>query len=430
MNISDRTLSSYVDNHVDRLVELTQSLVRLPSENKAPLGSEWECQQYAAGVLQQAGWQPILYTPDTAPGIQSHPLFWPGRQYDKRPNVAAKRAGTGGGRSLILSGHIDTVPIGAEPWTRLPFGAAIEGNRLYGRGSNDMKAGVAVNLFVAEALAGMGLALQGDLTIETVVDEEFGGVNGTLAGRLMGFTADAAIISEPTSLRVCPAQRGGRTIDITFQAPNQGILSAKAGAGVIDQLRVFLDELPQFAEVRRVSGGVHPLYAHLENAVPVSVSRIQTAPWGTSEPPNVPPICRVELFWQAMPGETVDKIDREFAEWFDALLQRHAEVFTVAPLLEHPIRWLAGSAMPTDAPFVTEFAACAESVLERRPTVAGIEGPCDMYVFHEFGIPALLWGAHGGNTHMPDEYVEIDSVVQSAKVLLAFVCDWCGVEGR
>ena len=156
-------------------------------------------------------------------------MYWPGRQYAGRPNVAARIPGAGGGRSLILSGHIDTVPAGAEPWTRDPFGAAIEGNRLYGRGSNDMKAGIATNLFVAETLAGMGIRLAGDLTVETVVDEEFGGVNGTLAGRLMGYTADAAIISEPSFLRICPcsARRANRPSDVQRAQPGHPRRSAE-----------------------------------------------------------------------------------------------------------------------------------------------------------------------------------------------------------
>ncbi len=75
-----------------------------------------------------------------------------------------------------------------------------------------------------------------------------------------------------------------------------------------------------------------------------------------------------------------------------------------------------------------ELAACATQVLGREPLIQGIEGPCDMYVFHQgFGIPAVLWGARGGNTHAADEYLEIDSVVQAAQTLLLFVCEWCGV---
>ncbi|MGH9665402.1 MAG: M20/M25/M40 family metallo-hydrolase [Bryobacteraceae bacterium] len=77
-------------------------------------------------------------------------------------------------------------------------------------------------------------------------------------------------------------------------------------------------------------------------------------------------------------------------------------------------------------PLVRELAACAAEVLGTPPPVEGIEGPCDMYVFHRFGIPAVLWGPRGGNTHAADEYLEIDSAVAAAKALLLFVSRWCG----
>ena len=144
-----------------------------------------------------------------------------------------------------------------------------------------MKAGTASNLFVVETLSELGIALAGDLTFEAVVDEEFGGVNGTLAGRLMGYNGDAAILSEPTAVRVCPAQRGGRMVHLTFTAPNGGILAPTGGAGVTEQLRLFLNALPEFVRLRRAEAPAHPLYAHLDDPVPVTVARIHTAPWGT-----------------------------------------------------------------------------------------------------------------------------------------------------
>lgn len=427
--VAAQNLSTFVEERKSRLVEIVQDLVRIPSENRAPDGAERECQEYIAEHLRHINWSPLLYSPDDAPGIQSHPLFWPGRNYGDRPNLIATRTGNGDGRSLILSGHIDTVPAGSASWKHSPFSGQIEGNRLYGRGSCDMKAGVASNLFVLEALAEMGISLAGDLSFETVVDEEFGGVNGTLAGRLMGHTADAAIISEPTFNRICPAQRGGRTVDILFSVPNEGILSVAPGIGVIEQLRLFLNALPEFVQLRRDAAPAHPMYTHLENPVPVTVARIQTAPWGTSEPPNVPPVCQLELFWQTLPGESREEIDRQFAEWWDRFLTINSSAFPVLPSISYPIRWLAGSSMDTGL-LQEQFEKNAEIVMGRPAQVCGIEGPCDMYVFHDFGIPALLWGPRGGNTHMPNEYVEIDSLVDSTKTLLSFVCEWCGVTSR
>ena len=411
----------------ERVVEIARDLIQIPSENRAPLGAEYACQQYITDFLRKCGWTPLLYTPDQAPGIQSHPLYWSGREYANRPNVGARQTGAGGGRSLVLSGHIDTVPTGCAPWQKNPFGGEIDGDRLYGRGSNDMKAGIAMNLFVIESLAESGIRLAGDLIFESVVDEEFGGVNGTLAGRLMGFDADAAVLTEPSFLRICPAQRGGRTVQITFSAPNQGILGKPGSSNTIEQLRIFLNGLEQFARDRRQNAAVHPLYRHTENPVPVTVTRVFTAPWGTSEPTNTPTICRIELFWQTMPGERLADIDREFFHWLDVLVAANPQAFANRPELLFPIRWLPGSAISCAEAVVKELSECATAINGVAPPVQGIEGPCDMFVFHEFGIPAVLWGPRGGNTHNPDEYVEIESLISAASTLRAFVCRWCGV---
>jgi len=424
-----KELCSYVDEHRHRLVRIIEDLVRIPSENTPPTGAERACQEYVADSLRQQGWEPALYEPTDVEGLREHPLFFPGRDYHGRPNVGARRPGSGGGRSLVLSGHIDTVPRGTQPWTRDPFGGAVEGNRLYGRGSNDMKGGVGTNLFLVEALQDLGLQLRGDLVFETVVDEEFGGVNGTLAGRLRGFNGDAAVISEPSFLRVCPAQRGGRVAHITLRAAG-GILAEGAyPVGVINQLTHFLNKVRDFGEQRRRAARPHESYARATDRVPVSITKVFTGPWGNGEPITMPETCQIEMYWQTMPGEGQVGVEREFYGWLDGMLSAAPHLFNYRPNVEFPLRWLPGSAIAKSEPLVRELAASATAVLGQEPPIEGIEGPCDMYVFHQaFGIPAVLWGGRGGNTHAADEYLEIDSVVAAAKTLLLLVCRWCGVE--
>ena len=422
-------LTDYVDAHRDRLVAIIRDLVRIPSENTPPVGAELACQNYVARFLSELGWQPCLYHLGEVPGLADHPLFWKGRDYKNRPNIGARHKGSDGGRSLLLSGHIDTVPRGTQAWTRDAFGGEVDQNRLYGRGSNDMKGGVGTNLFVLEALDGLGVQLRGDLVFETVVDEEFGGVNGTLAGRLKGFNADAAIISEPSFLRICPAQRGGRTVHITLQASGGVLTEGKFPAGVVDQLTYFLAAVQDFAAARRSKAQVHELYAHHADPVPVSITKVFTSPWGTREPITIPETCQIEMYWQAMPGESQEQIEREFFHWFRAMVSARPDLFAAEPRVEFPIRWLPGSAILKSEPLVRELSECATRVLGQEPRIVGIEGPCDMYVFHQgFGIPAVLWGAKGGNTHGADEYLEIDSAIAAAKTLLMFVCQWCGIE--
>jgi len=423
-------LTAYVDKHGDRLIEIVRDLVRIPSENTPPVGAEAACQLYVADFLRNRGWEPLIYELDQVPGIRDHPLFRGGRDYAGRPNVGARKTGACGGRSLLLSGHIDTVPKGTQPWTRDPFGGELEGNRLFGRGSNDMKAGLGMSLFVVEALSSLNLLLSGDLLFESVVDEEFGGVNGTLAGRLKGFNADAAIITEPSFLRVCPAQRGGRVAHILLEARGGVLTDQIFPVGVIDQLSFVLARVKEFAEARRAKATVHELYANHIDPVPVAITKVFTAPWGTKEPLTVPEQCQIEMYWQTMPGEQQEDVEREFVSWLDSVIASAPNLFPKRPELHFPIRWLPGSAILKSEPLVQKLAACATDVTGRQTSIIGFEAPCDMYVFHQaFGIPAVLWGPRGGNTHAADEYVEIDSVVDAAKALLVFVCRWCGCSG-
>ncbi|MCG3162627.1 MAG: N-formyl-4-amino-5-aminomethyl-2-methylpyrimidine deformylase [Acidobacteria bacterium] len=414
----------------ERLVKTLTELVQIPSENTPPTGSELGCQQYVHERLSGLGLKSEMYDIRDVPGLTEHTAFRHERDYAGRPNVAALWQGSGGGRSLLLSGHIDTVPRGSARWSRDPFGAAIEGNRLYGLGSNDMKGGIAAMLVAVEALKEAGVKLRGDLLVETIVDEEFGGVNGTLAGRLRGHNADAAIITEPSQQMICPAQTGGRTAHITLHAENAGILGAgPPPPAVADQIQYLLGQIKSFARQRKEKAPVHNLYAGGYDPVPVWVTKIHSGGWGMNEPITLPTICRIELYWQSMPGEELEAIDREFFAWFEQSIAARADLFTIKPEINFPIEFLPGSAIDPRQAVVTELSETFQQVTGAEPLVRGIGGPCDMFVFHRhFGSPALLFGPRGGNTHNPDEWVDLDSAQATMETLAEFICRWCETE--
>ena len=187
----------------DRLVELTSTLIRFDTTAREGDGSahdEAALQEHLGGLLAVAGaeveiWEP---RPNEVSGTRQipGPLSFAGR-----PQMAARFAGSGGGRSLLLNGHIDVVP--SEPrdrWTSDPNAAEVRGGNLYGRGACDMKGGVAAMTFAAIALAEAGVRLRGDLIVNTVTDEETSGAGG-LAAVSHGVKADAGIVTEPTGVR-------------------------------------------------------------------------------------------------------------------------------------------------------------------------------------------------------------------------------------
>jgi acetylornithine deacetylase len=414
----------------DRLVQTIKELVQIPSENTPPTGAELGCQQYVHERLKSLGLKSEMYDIRSAPGLAEHPAFRHARDYTDRPNVAAVWPGGGGGKSLLLSGHIDTVPRGSAEWSRDPFGATIEGHRLYGLGSNDMKGGIAAALVAIEALREVGVKLRGDLLFETIVDEEFGGVNGTLAGRLRGQNADAAIITEPSQQMLCPAQMGGRIAHLTLHADSGGILyEGEPPPTVADQLHYLLGAIKDFARQRKARAPVHTLYAGSSDTAPVWVTKIHSGGWGMKEPTTLPTICRVELYWQSMPGEELEAIDREFFDWLERAIEARPDLFAIKPDVRFPIEFLPGSAIDGEHEVVTKLAETFEQVTGARPLVRGIPAPCDMFVFHRhFSAPALLFGPRGGNTHNPDEWLDLDSAQTTMATLAEFICRWCEAE--
>jgi acetylornithine deacetylase len=426
---SSRLLNDSLRDQEGWLVATLSKLVQTASENLPPLGNENACQLQIAEWLRELEIEPDVYELADVPELPRHAEYWPGRNYANRPNVNGILKGKGGGRSLILSGHVDTVPADSPvPWAYPPFGAVIEDGRLFGRGAWDMKAGLAMNLAVLRALRQAGIVLAGDLIFESVVDEEFGGVNGTLAGRLRGYNADAAIIGEPTSLRICPAQRGGRTLHITLHGAG-GILAGKqVGGRAVDQLTYVLGRLPELKERRTTRVGVHPYYTNSAEPFAVWVTNIATGKWGWTQPITVPEVCKVELYWQAMPDETREEVEGEFLDWWSEVTRARPDLFAAKPVIEWPMRFLPGCATPPDAPLVTEFAATAAN-LNMTAAIEGLDAPSDMYVFPRcFGTPAIMWGPSGGGAHQANEHVEVDSLVAATRALAHFVCRWCGVK--
>ena len=201
----------------DDLLRLLAELVRTDTVAVPPDGKETAGQLKLLEFLQAHGVEAELYDIDFI-RQSGHPCVRHDRDYRGRKNLAARVSGAGLGRSLLLNGHMDTVPPGRAPWTDGPWSGAVRHGRLYGRGSFDMKGGLVAAFGVACALRRAGIRPGGDLICESVVDEEWGGGGGTLAARLRGDRADACAIPEGTQLEIALATRGGYVVDLVCAA--------------------------------------------------------------------------------------------------------------------------------------------------------------------------------------------------------------------
>lgn len=411
----------------DDLLDLLSGLVRADTVAVPPDGNEAAGQKVLARFCRRHRLDAELYQTDFL--LRSrHPYVRRERNYAGRCNLIARLGGTGGGRSLLLSGHIDTVPPGEARWKDSPFSAAIRGGRLYGRGSFDMKGGLAAQFVAMAALRRAGLRLRGDLLCESVVDEEWAGGGGTLAGRLRGDTADAAVIPEGTNLAVVRATRGGHFFEITARAGDAaGYFSKQEVVSPAVPMGRLLGWVGEWT-ARRAAIKAGGAYAGFADPVPVQVLALEANRFEPDVPWSVPLEAKLRLYFQFLPDEDVPAVIGEIRKSFDAFCRKDAF------FRQYPPAWrdvvyppLLGHELAADHPWTQALASAAAGVTKAPAVVSAAPYPCDAFMLQgQFGIPTLLFGPSGGGAHNVDEYVNIRSVMQTAQTLLAAAMDWCG----
>jgi acetylornithine deacetylase len=411
----------------EEIVRLVQALVRVDSVAIPPDGHETAAQKVLRSFLRRYRLDVEMY--DCGFLARSrHPYVRRDRRYTGRHNLIARLLGTGRGRSLLLSGHIDTVPTKPHPWRDGPFSGVIRRGRLYGRGSWDMKSGLAAQFAAAMALKKAGLRLGGDLLCESVIDEEFGGGGGTLAGRLRGDNADACAIAEGTNYAVVRATRGGHFFDLVCQAGDPMAYFSKeevvSPAIPFGRLLGWIDGWAK----RRKTVDRGETYRDFPDPAPVQVLALEANRCDPDIPLSVPLVARVRVYFQFLPHEDVPAVVREIEASLaafcagDPFFRRHP--VAIERYIDPP---LVGHELAADHPWTRCLHGAATGALGDEASLCASEWPCDAFLVQRFfDTPTLLFGPRGAGSHNANEYVEVASVVKTAEVYLAAALEWCG----
>jgi acetylornithine deacetylase len=418
-------IAAAVDASRDELIAFLQKLVQTPS---LP-GQEQKAQHLVADKLRALGLAVDVISSEL-PELQNHPAFCDdGVPFRDRLNVVGRWHGAGQGqrqggfRSLILNGHMDVVPTGSESlWSESPWSGVIRDGQLYGRGSCDMKAGVTANIFAIQALQTMGLRPAADVLVESVIGEESGGV-GTLTTIVKGFKADAAIITEPTRLRLCPVQSGALTFRVKVAGKAIHACMKPYGVSAIEKFYLLLEAVRQLERRRHVEYK-NPLYEDPNNIAPVNFGILRSGEW----PSTVPDELVVEGRFGVLPGESTDAARQAMG----AALAHAAH--TDSWLAEHPpiLEWFEGQfesgQTPQDSPIVRAVAEGHEQTLRKAAIVQGVTYGSDLRLFtNHCNIPAVLYGPGSiFDAHTVNEHVDLEEVIAATKVLACIVSRWCG----
>lgn len=433
MKNSTQQVWQWIDSHREDIISMLSDLVRIPSVNNnfdddPQYMHEGDVQRYLEAFLQDVGLKTEMSIPDPEAlrKYEGKPGYYADHTFEDRPNLYGVLPGTGGGKSIMLNGHVDVVARGGA-WEHDPFSADIVDGELYGRGSVDMKGGITSMAMAIKAIVECGIPLPGDVKFSTVVDEEAGGM-GTLALVDKGYTADACIITEPTALKIAPMCRGilwGK-IHVPCRAghiekkrepwqeggPVDAIFRARY---IMKSLKVLNDEW-QFTRT-------HPL---LPMPCKILVAEVHGGNYASSYAGE----CSITFNAQYLPSE---KDENGLGSNIKKVIEDYlAKVAQLDPWMkDNPpyIEWVVDAdcfEVDQDHPFMHSI----RSTLQDSNLSAEIEGlgcHTDMGFFANRGIPTINLGpGEPYICHQLNEHINLDEVIECTKLLAAIVIDWCG----
>ena len=409
------------------ILEWTKAFIRLASENRPPEGAEAAAQDFVASECRALGLQVEEFRPTDVPGIEKHRCWLAGREYpSSRRNVTGRWKGAGHGRSLLLSGHVDVAPFEPDDWkTCRPYEPVVTDGRLYGRGSADMKGGMAAAFWALRVLKDMGFRPAGDILFESLVDEEFAGGNGTLAARLKGFNADLAVLMEPTRMQICPACLGAFLGDITFKG-RAGM--PFMGSEIPNPIFAASRAIAHFREWQAAwrAENSHPLFMEEGKQLNVVLSSIGSTVPGEFTQMGTPLITTISWIVWCYPGASESVFSERFREFWEKRVAEDPELapfsFEITPTYHHVRAWET----PLDDPGVRTAVDALAAATGHEPVVGGAPFSCDLGLYGDpGGMPCLILGPRGDNLHAPDEWVLLEDIYTLTEAVTLLAARWC-----
>jgi len=326
-----------------------------------------------------------------------------------RPNVWGRLKGSGGGPTIMLAGHLDTV--GVDGYAQ-GHRARVADDRIFGRGACDMKAALACYLETLRMMQDAGIALAGDVIIAGLCDEEDLMI-GSRAWVGNGPGADFGIIGEPTSLKICPAHKGQLCVFFRTEGIATHSSGPENGVNAVEHMAQVIAHFSGLNAELRASGPRHPLCG----AGRFSMNVIR----GGTIASAIPDACELEVDRRFLPGEDIDGIIADYRARLDALSAAvpDIKVTVYAPSLD-----VAGLDIPTDHPLVQALERAVTGVTGTRADVTAFPGGTDA---PNMGCPCVICGpGHLEQAHSRNEYVEISQMEQACEIYLKTLIDLNG----
>ncbi len=404
-----------------------KKLISFPSENRYPDGFEADAQNFIENECKKNGFDVYTFLPTEIKGIELHKDWLKGRNYqNNRKNVVAKWKGNSGAKSVLLSGHIDVAPFEPDNWKETrPFIPKIKQGKLYGRGSADMKGGLAALFWAVKILKEIGFVPGGDIIFESLVDEEFAGGNGTLAARLKGYNTDFAIITEPTRMEVCLACPGAILGEIIIKGnagmPYMGLPIQNPIDGAAKVIQLFEKWIQHWRNINS-----HELFLEKDNELNYLLWDISTQVSDEFIQMGTPANVKVSWIVWVHPGTTEEAFFKEFEAFWDKNIKKDKELSNFKFDIRQTFHFVKPWQTEKESSGVKEIIKVYSDYMEIKPKVTAATFSCDMAIYGDTGkMPVILLGPRGDNLHGSDEWVLLEDIYSLIGIFILFIKNWC-----
>ncbi|MFA9427249.1 ArgE/DapE family deacylase [Natronorubrum sp. A-ect3] len=422
-----------IDNKIESLEDDLVTLLSDLVSKQTVTGHEKPGQDLILGVFEEMGLETDVWIPDID-ALEDHEGFFRTSAYDDvgfedRPNVAATLHGNGDGPTLSINSHMDVVPATPESeWTTSPWELRREGNQLYGRGSADMKGGLAATVIAVKALQALDIELDGDLILQSTIEEEAGGTGGLLSALERGYVPDAALIPEPFDLpNVGIASAGVMYFEVSVPGESAHAAWGHEGVSSFLKSRLVVDKLEALNNRRQREIDFEPAYASdpaLEgNETNINIGMVEAGDWPSTVPNET--VFQGRVGWP--PGESRAEIREQIETAVSAAVEQDEW------LREHPptVDWFGWNAAPhevsTDAEIVQLAKAHAEEITGEPGEFVGGNASLDERFYQRYyDVPVVTAGPTGTNLHGVDECVTLDSLLTTSQTIARTIVDYCG----
>jgi len=423
---------NYIDNNKKWLIEKVVKIVSANTINTPPYGNENNGQKIIENIFKNMGLEIDRFSPDEVKGFKEDKAYLKGRDYTNRDNLVGF-VGKGEKKTLIFNGHIDTVPSHNFEWTKTePFMPELIDGKIYGLGSCDMKGGIIASIFALKAILDLNIPIKGKVIIESVVDEEFGGANGSLACVKKGYKGDFAIITEPTAMKVCVSNVSSRIMEIKITGDKglmyagtdaEGVNSMLLGAGLIIALKYYEDFLNSLK-------GKYEIYNKIDKPIKFLFSDIKAGEIGPDKIITTPEECLIRIYMMNYPNNSKDK----FTDMMISFLKKYPDIYRYIEsgsiIFNEKHRFIEGGnldlTLNSNKEFINKIIENGKKLTNRELNTSAFLGGTDFFAFSNYGnIPVVVFGPGGENCHAPDEYVNLKDLVDLSKIYAGLIYDYC-----